>query len=74
VIVAIDATTFNYVRDAGMRSQFPFPRRYYARVLDHLHKAGARVIVVDIQFTEATDANDDNALYDAVGPGRDFRR
>ena len=43
VVVAIDATTFNDFRDAGMKSQFPFPRRYYARVLDHLHQRRASV-------------------------------
>ena len=70
VLVAIDATTFNDFRDAGMKSQFPFPRRYYARVLDHLHQAGARVIAVDIQFTEPSDPADDNALYDAINRDR----
>ncbi|HUO73147.1 MAG TPA: adenylate/guanylate cyclase domain-containing protein [Solirubrobacteraceae bacterium] len=69
-LVAIDAATFNYLRDAQLPSRFPFPRRYYARVLDNLHRAGAHVIAVDIQFTEPTDAADDNALYDAVGRDR----
>ena len=69
-IVAIDAATFNYFRNAGRPSRFPFPRRYYARVLDNLHRAGARVIAVDIQFTEPSDPTDDNALYDAVGRAR----
>ncbi len=67
VVVAIDDATFDYFVHAGRRSQWPFPRSYEARVIDHLHGAGARVIAVDIQFTEPTDARDDDALYAAVG-------
>ncbi|MGO9902386.1 MAG: CHASE2 domain-containing protein [Solirubrobacteraceae bacterium] len=67
VIVAIDEPTFNYLRSTpGMHSQWPFPRRYEARVINALHRAGARVIAIDIQFTEPTDPYDDNALYGAV--------
>jgi adenylate cyclase len=66
-IVAIDGATFSYFSEHHMASQWPFPRRYYARVLDDLHRAGARVIAVDIQFTEPTDQTDDNDLYNAVG-------
>ena len=69
-LVAIDARTFNYFRDAHMPSRWPFPRRYFAKVLDNLHRAGARMIAVDVQFTEASDPNDDFALYDAVGRDR----
>lgn len=69
-LVAVDAATFNYFRSANMPSQWPFPRRYYARALDNLHRAGARVIGLDIQFTEPTDAADDNALYDSVSRNR----
>jgi CHASE2 domain-containing sensor protein len=45
----------------------PFPRRVHARVIDELHRLGARVIGYDFQFTSATDARDDLALYDAAG-------
>jgi adenylate cyclase len=69
-LVTIDPATFNYFRDAHLPARWPFPRRYYARVLDHLHRAGARVIAVDIQFTEASDGADDYALYQAVGRDR----
>ena len=69
-LVAIDAQTFNYFRAAKLPSQWPFPRRYYARVIDNLHRAGARVIAVDIQFTEPTDLRDDYALYNALSPAR----
>jgi CHASE2 domain-containing sensor protein len=69
-LVTIDAATFNYFRSAGMPSRWSFPRRYYARVLDNLHRAGTRVIAVDIEFTEASDLADDTALYNAVGRDR----
>jgi adenylate cyclase len=39
-------------------------------VLDRLDRAGAKVIAVDIQFTEPSDAADDDALYAAVSRNR----
>ena len=62
VLVGIDDVTFN---ELGLR--WPFPRRLHAQVIDRLRKAGAKVIAYDIQFTEQTDAADDNALVTAVG-------
>ena len=66
-IVGIDDQTFSYLTDHNLPSQWPFPRRDEAQVIDNLHRAGARVIAVDIQFTEPTDPADDNALYNAIG-------
>ena len=67
VLVNVDDTTFNYFRNRNLPSQWPFPRRYHARVIDELHRAGARVIAFDVQFTEPTDPTDDDALIEAVG-------
>ncbi len=67
VLVNIDDTTFNYFRNRDMQAQWPFPRRYDARVIDELHRAGARVIAFDVQFTEPTDTADDDALIEAIG-------
>src|SRR6476620_2394440 len=61
-VVAIDTKTFN-----DLKVQWPFPRRYHAKVLDRLRKDGAKAIAFDIQFTEQTTPRDDNALIDAVG-------
>src|SRR5919107_5579967 len=61
-VVAIDTKTFN-----KLRKQWPFPRRYHARVLDQLRKDGAKAIAFDVQFTEQTTPRDDNALINAVG-------
>jgi len=67
VLVKIDDGTFNYLRDHRLSAQWPFPRRYHARVIDALRRAGARVVAVDIQFTEPSNRRDDNALIGAVG-------
>ena len=70
VLVGVDDTTFNYYRNRRMPARWPFPRRYDARVIEWLHRAGARVIAVDIQFTEESDPADDNALVEAVAGAR----
>jgi adenylate cyclase len=66
-VVGVDQPTFNYLT-AHHRSEshWPFPRRLDARVISNLARAGAKVIAVDIQFTEPTDPTDDDALILAV--------
>jgi adenylate cyclase len=61
VVVGVDDTTFSQL---GV--QWPFPRRLHGRVIERLTAAGARAIAYDVQFTERTDARDDNALVRAV--------
>lgn len=61
VVVAIDDVTFS---DLG--EQWPFPRTYFAKAVERLHEAGAREIVLDVQFTEASDPDEDLALYEAI--------
>jgi HD-GYP domain-containing protein (c-di-GMP phosphodiesterase class II) len=61
-VVAVDDVTFS-----DLKVQWPFPRRWHARAVDALHKAGARAIVYDVQFTERTTDYDDFKLYDALG-------
>lgn len=67
VLVGIDPITFQELTNHGMKSEFPFPRRYDAEVIDHLRLAGAKVIAMDIEFTHQTDPSDDNALIEAIG-------
>jgi adenylate cyclase len=67
VLVGIDPITFQELTNHGMKSEFPFPRRYDAEVIDHLRLAGAKVIAMDMEFTHQTDPNDDNALIEAIG-------
>ena len=61
VLVAMDDAT---LKAAG---RYPLDRRSHARVIRALTKAGAAVIVEDVQFTEASDnAASDESLFAAV--------
>jgi CHASE2 domain-containing sensor protein len=62
VVVAVDDVTFS---ELGL--QWPFPRSLYGRAVRRLHAAGAREIVIDIQFTEPTKPAQDLALFNAIG-------
>jgi CHASE2 domain-containing sensor protein len=61
VVVAVDDVSFS-----DLELQWPFPRSLYGRAVDRLDAAGAREIVLDIQFTEETKPREDLALYDAI--------
>ncbi len=52
VIVAIDDQSM-----ASLPSKWPYPASYYAKMVENLTVAGARLIVFDIEFTEANAAN-----------------
>ena len=60
VLVKIDNQS---LRDVG---RWPWPRRYHGELIDRLSAAGARRVVVDINFFGATDPADDRALADAL--------
>ena len=60
-VVAIDDTTFG-----DLRTQWPFKRSLHGRAIRQLHRAGAREIVYDVQFTEPTTPREDGALYDSI--------
>ena len=63
VVVAIDDKTFDELRNP----QWPFRRTQHARVVRQLAKAGAKVIVYDVQFTEPSEfPAADEALIEAV--------
>jgi CHASE2 domain-containing sensor protein len=61
VVVAVDDVTFSELGHA-----WPLPRSLYGRAVDRLHAAGAREIVLDVQFTEPTKEREDMALYNAI--------
>jgi adenylate cyclase len=61
VVVQVDDHTFTQL---GI--QWPFPRSLHARVIDRLHRAGAKAIGIDIQFTEPTTPRQDTALIEAI--------
>jgi HD-GYP domain-containing protein (c-di-GMP phosphodiesterase class II)/CHASE2 domain-containing sensor protein len=63
VVVSIDEDTFS-----ELDAKWPFPRTLHAEVVDQVRKAGARLIVYDVQFTEPSGKpRADLALYDAFG-------
>jgi adenylate cyclase len=68
VLVAIDPKTLAELRNRQMSSEFPFPRRYDAKVIDNLRKAGAKVIAVDLDFSHPSGSEEESvALLEAVG-------
>ena len=61
VIIAVDNSTLQRI-DA----QLPLPRSYYARLLDIVHKAGPRLIGLDLQFIGvSSQPSQDRALLSA---------
>jgi adenylate cyclase len=65
-VVAIDDDTFSFFNTRGERIRWPFPRRYFAKVIDRLDADGAKVIAYDVQFTEETEIEEDTALVESV--------
>ncbi len=61
-VVAIDDRSF-----AILHHRWPFPRSWHGEVLRRLRAAGARAVFYDVQFTEPTTAQEDGALFDALG-------
>ena len=61
VVVEIDDVTFN-----ELQRRWPFPRSMHGRLIDQLRRDGAKTIAYDVQFTEPTQVEEDNALIDAI--------
>jgi adenylate cyclase len=61
VVVEIDDVTLDELNE-----RWPFPRSFHAELIDRLRRAGARTIAYDVQFTEPTRPQEDNALIQAV--------
>ena len=66
VVVGIDDKTLD-----DINQRWPYRRKYHAKVIRNLTKAGASVIAYDIEFTDPQgdteqDVADDNALIEAV--------
>jgi adenylate cyclase len=59
-VVGIDDVTFNELK------VYPLRRRWHAQTIDRLKADGAKVIAYDIQFSEETTPEDDNALFTAI--------
>lgn len=61
-VVAVDDVTFD---ELGL--PWPLPRSLYGRAMRRLEAVGAREVIFDVQFTEATEPKEDLAFYDALG-------
>ncbi len=63
VVVAIDDQSFS-----SIPYRFPYPRSLFARAIKNLAEAGARLIIVDIEFTEPDHFNpkEDLRLAEAI--------
>jgi adenylate cyclase len=61
VVVGVDDDTFS-----DLNEQWPFPRSMHGQVIDRLKADGAKVIAYDVQFTEPTEVEEDNALIEAT--------
>jgi HD-GYP domain-containing protein (c-di-GMP phosphodiesterase class II) len=61
LVVGIDAKSFG-----DLDRRWPYPRALHGRMVRELHKAGAREIVYDVQFTEPTAPRQDLALFDSI--------
>ena len=66
VLVQIDDRTFAELTRLKLPSEWPFPRRLQAQVIENLRRAGARTIALDIEFAHPTDERDDAALFEAL--------
>jgi diguanylate cyclase (GGDEF)-like protein/PAS domain S-box-containing protein len=60
VVVGIDSDSLAWLET------WPWPRRYYAEVVDHLVAAGATTIALDIDFSSTSSAVDDARLATAL--------
>lgn len=49
-----------------MSERFPWDRRVWADTLDKLFAAGAKLVIIDLVFTEASDPDADAALAEAI--------
>jgi len=63
IIVTIDDQTFT-----ALQKNWPFPRSYFAKAIQNLSEAGAKLIVIDVTFTEpsAVNAEEDNILAQSI--------
>ncbi len=64
VIVAIDDQSF-----AEIPYKYPWPRTYHAKLVENLHRAGAKTVLFDVTFSEESsiDPQQDEIFRDAIG-------
>lgn len=61
VLVTVGDDTFN-----SLQRQWPFPRSYYAKLIENLQRAGVKEIIFDIEFTEKSETRQDSLLAETI--------
>jgi adenylate cyclase len=67
VFVEISVAAEEELEAHHLASRSPLPRKYDAEVVDQLRRAGARAIAMDMEFTQETTPEQDDALIEAIG-------
>ncbi len=62
-VVIVDITNQSF---EGLPNSFPFPRKYYARVLNNLFDAGAKAVGIDIVFDGPSRIPGDDSVFAAA--------
>lgn len=60
-IIGIDEASF-----AALRQQWPWPRSWHGRLLDHLREAGVAAIGFDVVFAEPSTPQEDRVFAEAI--------
>ena len=66
VVVTVDQADLDFFKNQGV--VWPWPRQLYAHIIDYCRQAGARAVIFDILFTEASSygPEDDQRLAQAA--------
>lgn len=67
VFVSISLAAEKELEEHHLDARSPLPRKYDAEVIDHLRRAGAKAIAMDMEFTHETNPEEDDDLIEAVG-------
>ena len=67
ILVAISVQAEQELKLHGLDARSPLPRSYDARVVDQLRRAGAKVIAMDMEFTQKSNEAEDRELFAALG-------
>ncbi|MCL4502352.1 MAG: CHASE2 domain-containing protein, partial [Deltaproteobacteria bacterium] len=66
VVVTVDQPDLDFFKNQGV--VWPWPRQLYAHIIDYCKRAGAKAVIFDLLFTEASSygPEDDNRLAQAA--------
>lgn len=67
LLVVLDNDTLN-----SLASRWPYPRSYYAAVIDNLNNAGAKAIAFDFVFLGASSPEEDQTLKESIARAKNI--